>query len=307
MSGFKADDIEDLGFDRKEMYSENLSGGVALYHRHVFLIWGTAESWPSKVELMAGPSSDLSRAIGVLSKRTGLITKFTLCEADPSIGDQEGDLLVYPERKRFRGVDADEFVNNILANAEFGSGTDVHTSDIFVCAHAKRDMRCGKCGPELVDAIRTCASDHRTRTAIQNASKNSTQPDRHDVGVAVRGCSHVGGHKYAGNLIVYGSDKLSVEEQKEGDWYGYICPKDASTIVQRAVGLETNEPLVKLWRGRLGMGKQPHKLMVEQKIAEYAEARNPSPKRHFMNMFGFNAAAPAAAALAVAALVAAMR
>jgi (2Fe-2S) ferredoxin len=39
--------------------------------------------------------------------------------------------------------------------------------------------------------------------------------------VTVRATSHVGGHKYAGNLLVY----------PEGIWYGYVRPDDAARLV----------------------------------------------------------------------------
>ncbi|CAM8992249.1 unnamed protein product [Rhodiola kirilowii] len=35
-------------------------------------------------------------------------------------------------------------------------------------------------------------------------------------------CSHIGGHRYAGNLMVYGTDPSG---KVTGHWYGYVrCP-----------------------------------------------------------------------------------
>eukprot|EP01134_Creolimax_fragrantissima_P001086 CFRG1086T1 len=297
------DDIEELGFDRKEMYSESVAGSVPIYHRHVFLVWKVPSTWPAKVELMLGSPSELCLGIKKLSKKTGLITKFTLCEADPFVGDREGDLLVYPERKRFRDISTDEFLNDVLHEGQWGKGQPIRTSDIFVCAHAARDMRCGKCGPELIETIKTCADDHRTKLISEHTSNTPTlastsSPDEHShVGVSVRGCSHVGSHKYAGNVIVYGSDTLKTEEERAGDWFGYICPKDAMTIVKRALGEETNVPLLKMWRGRLGLNKPTHKQMVEEAVKDAVENKdgNPAAERHgIFDFFGFRIAIPSA-------------
>lgn len=43
--------------------------------------------------------------------------------------------------------------------------------------------------------------------------------------VSVRASSHVGGHKYAGVLVLFTS-------KGEGFWYGYASPSDASQILE---------------------------------------------------------------------------
>ena len=58
--------------------------------------------------------------------------------------------------------------------------------------------------------------------------------------VGVYGCSHVGGHKYAGNVIVYPS----------GDWYGRVLPCHVEFLVEEAV--EKQSIVKELWRGRIG-------------------------------------------------------
>lgn len=68
---------------------------------------------------------------------------------------------------------------------------------VFVCAHASRDARCGSCGPPLVLAF---------QAVVQAKGLEKT--------VHVRACSHVGGHAFAGNVIIY----MEREGKIAGDW-----------------------------------------------------------------------------------------
>lgn len=69
---------------------------------------------------------------------------------------------------------------------------------IFVCAHGSRDKRCGVCGPPLIEKL-------KDEIKLRGLS------DR----IFVSPCSHIGGHKYAGNLIIYSPDK---EGKVSGHW-----------------------------------------------------------------------------------------
>ena len=56
----------------------------------------------------------------------------------------------------------------------------------------------------------------------------------------VYGCSHVGGHKYAGNVLVY----------PPGDVYGRVNTCHVKNIVEESV---LGDKVIKeLWRGRIG-------------------------------------------------------
>jgi (2Fe-2S) ferredoxin len=68
--------------------------------------------------------------------------------------------------------------------------------------------------------------------------------------------SHLGGHKFAGNVVV----------QPAGDWYGYVTPDDVVRLLEHSIthtnlalsgqlGVERPPPLNlhDLWRGRMGM------------------------------------------------------
>merc|ERR1712031_92351 len=68
---------------------------------------------------------------------------------------------------------------------------------IFVCTHNARDERCGKCGPVVEKAIKEICKGMND--------------------VTVAGTSHIGGHVWAANMIVY----------PRGQWYGRLDPNSA--------------------------------------------------------------------------------
>lgn len=95
----------------------------------------------------------------------------------------------------------ESFVGDVLvAGKPWESGVQEPLSGayVFVCAHTKRDMRCGVCGPILIEKF---------KEEIQ--SRELTEQ------ISVYACSHIGGHKYAGNVIIFGT---SSEGKVTGDW-----------------------------------------------------------------------------------------
>ncbi|CCW65221.1 unnamed protein product [Phytomonas sp. EM1] len=78
---------------------------------------------------------------------------------------------------------------------------------IFVCAHGLRDARCGYCGPVLVDLF-------------QQAVETMKQGER----VHVHACSHVGGHVYAANVLVF--------SRFGGVFYGLFTPADIEPLLE---------------------------------------------------------------------------
>lgn len=79
-------------------------------------------------------------------------------------------------------------------------------SHIYVCTHGSRDCRCGVVGTELRDKLREEVRTHEVRTLGEGSKK-----------VKVFGISHVGGHKWAANALLYPA----------GDWYGNLRVSDS--------------------------------------------------------------------------------
>lgn len=89
---------------------------------------------------------------------------------------------------------------------------------IFICAHRQRDERCGYCGSVLVDLLR------------QEFAKAAEANPK--IQVSVYPCSHVGGHIYAGNVLVFNSTGAMC--------LGCVCPSDVADITKMVLSHNLN-------------------------------------------------------------------
>lgn len=106
-----------------------------------------------------------------------------------------------------------------------------------------RDIKCAACGPKLIDWLKEAAGEQKLG----------------DKDVRVWPCSHVGGHRYAGNALVY----------PDGDWWGYINSlEEAKTLLSSPPTSNHKslpyEPLLKNWRGRIGMNEIEQEELVSR-------------------------------------------
>ncbi|RNF02392.1 sucraseferredoxin-like family protein [Trypanosoma rangeli] len=101
---------------------------------------------------------------------------------------------------------------------------------VFVCSHRSRDHRCGYCGAVLVDLLRQ--------------SIKARKGD--DESIHVYPCSHVGGHVYAGNVLLY--------SKHGGVCFGCFTPAQVKTFVDFLVGgaVEIPASLKQRIRGHIG-------------------------------------------------------
>jgi (2Fe-2S) ferredoxin len=218
-------DMRDPGADRPETGS--LSGSVKLYHRHLFVCTGSTD-WPERIESDRDFVQAMWEAMTLREPEMPLVTKLTACD---DVGDSPGyDILVFPDQVRYLGVREEDFsalvedhlVGNKLSDRiPYQPLTGQH---IFVCVHGARDARCGECGPPLVEEF---ISGLEARGYADQ--------------VVVRRSSHVGGHKYAGNALIYPS----------GDWYGHVTSADVPRIIEQHIA--RGEIVWDLWRGRMGL------------------------------------------------------
>ena len=136
--------------------------------------------------------------------------------------DEEGDVLIFPDFCRVRLGPAsslskeaiNDFALRLQSKVPFLVGEDctaLSLAQVFLCAHQKRDARCGYCGPELYKAI-----------------------ENEEEEVQARLCSHIGGHVYAGNALVFRvPNELGM--QSMGDWFGYVTPRDVPELLKWTV------------------------------------------------------------------------
>lgn len=156
-------------------------------------------------------------------------------------------MLIFPDMIRYRRLthfDVDTFVEEVLVkDNEWLPGTPetLSGSYIFVCCHGSRDRRCGVCGPALVMKFQVEIEIHGLHGQV-----------------SVRPCSHIGGHKYAGNVIIFCPN---ANGEVTGHWYGYVTPDDVPILLEQHI--KRGEVVGHLWRGQMGLSEEDQKNSLE--------------------------------------------
>ncbi|XAR48102.1 hypothetical protein NMG60_11030815 [Bertholletia excelsa] len=104
-------------------------------------------------------------------------------------------------------------------------------SYVFVCCHQNRDRRCDLCGPVLVKRF-----------------KEEIEMRGMKIKVFVSPCSHLGGHQYAVNLIIFGP---GIRGNCEGHWYGYVTPNEVPALLDDHI--RNRQIVARPWRGQMGL------------------------------------------------------
>lgn len=127
---------------------------------------------------------------------------------------------------------------------------DVKDVMVLICGHGGRDMRCGITGPILRDAFEKFLP--RAGLSVQKAAVEISQgengeavtnpgPEEPARTARVGLISHIGGHKFAGNVIVYLPPGMKTADGEKhplegcGIWYGRVEPKHVQGIVEETV------------------------------------------------------------------------
>jgi hypothetical protein len=105
---------------------------------------------------------------------------------------------------------------------EFAARAPCWDKLVLVCVHQARDKRCGRAGPQVIAHLNSLLllqqqqeeEEEKENDPLSSSSSASMR-------IAVRGSSHIGGHVYAGTLIVY----------PEGQWYGRITAHNAAQLL----------------------------------------------------------------------------
>jgi hypothetical protein len=111
-----------------------------------------------------------------------------------------------------------------------------HRAVILLCSHSTRDARCGQSAPLLYREF-----NRHLRNLRLDRDAHDTRPG----GVGIHFISHVGGHKYSANVMVYrrrtivGSDGKEVIDKTEGAvqgiWLARVRPEDCEGIIKYTV------------------------------------------------------------------------
>jgi len=125
---------------------------------------------------------------------------------------------------------------------------DVGDVLVLVCGHGGRDQRCGIAGPVLEAEFRRLlpALGVEVLTGpveVESEAPALEGPVETPPGATARVglISHIGGHKFAGNVIVYLPPGMRSEDGGEhplagcGVWYGRVEPKHVEGIILETV------------------------------------------------------------------------
>ncbi|KAJ5674821.1 uncharacterized protein N7477_004755 [Penicillium maclennaniae] len=111
-----------------------------------------------------------------------------------------------------------------------------HSPTVLICGHGGRDKRCGVMAPVLEAEFQRILQSRGFISAGHAGTVDG--PDHANIGLI----SHIGGHKYAGNIIVYIPPEMTVGDQAEphplagkGIWYGRVEPKHVHGIVEETI------------------------------------------------------------------------
>lgn len=108
-----------------------------------------------------------------------------------------------------------------------------HLADwLLICGHNQRDARCGVMGQALLKEI-----------SSKDLYKNKN--------IAV--ISHIGGHKFAGNIILYqhiGVDRKAHRHQLDALWFARVSPPNLTTLIEN---INTGKIPEEYYRGGLSM------------------------------------------------------
>eukprot|EP01096_Ripella_sp_DP13-Kostka_P018295 TRINITY_DN9862_c0_g1_i1.p1 TRINITY_DN9862_c0_g1~~TRINITY_DN9862_c0_g1_i1.p1 ORF type:complete len:253 (+),score=90.50 TRINITY_DN9862_c0_g1_i1:93-851(+) len=213
------------------------------YHRHIFISLGSRE-WDGNAP-SSFPHPVVSQLTTLIKSQKKLFKlKVSVNGSDlpnkTENPENEIQILSFPENVIYGPINLEnvsDFVDQLKTSEDasaplaFPHQAPSFEKVVVVCAHNAKDERCGKCGPLLIEATQSILASEN----VQN--------------VAVLASTHVGGHKYAGNVILFPG----------GDWYGYVTverlPQILQTISIPRPVISTSPIVADLWRGRIGLTK----------------------------------------------------
>jgi hypothetical protein len=238
-------------------YKRRLNGTIAPYSDHLLIHTGSHD-WPSRIEDDARhplarkiKASLKAETIKSLPKRPANIlvtnSSFATTNSDKPAsqvvslmkaglhfridGTQEPQVL-----NSLMKVVADDAVTKETLRQSFGSW-NISDIVILICGHEARDSRCGIMGPLLQVEF-----ESKLQQAGIKVLRNAISPDTdatESMTARVGLISHIGGHAFAGNCIIYIPTTPQYKHHPLsglGVWYGRVQPRHIQGIVQKTVG-----------------------------------------------------------------------
>ncbi|KAF2671893.1 hypothetical protein BT63DRAFT_183115 [Microthyrium microscopicum] len=243
----------DLDIDHKRA----LFGSIAPYHEHLLINTGTHD-WPSKIEddERFQYAADMKAAIREESiksfadggkPRNVLVTNSSFPvlknkgKVSISLLKTGLDLKVPVEQTKLLisllsspDVGRQSLVDQFQGKIEIEEISDVV---IMICGHTERDKRCGIMGPLLQEELKEKMA--MGGYSVSGSSQIESSPtSTTDASCRVGLVSHIGGHVFAGNVIINIPNTEQFKSHPlagKAVWYGRVEPRHIEGIVSETV------------------------------------------------------------------------
>lgn len=128
---------------------------------------------------------------------------------------------------------------------------------VLICGHGGRDERCGKLGPILREEFEEKLQRQNVallhEAPVPEAAEINTEVEGYVPTARVGMISHIGGHKWAGNVIIYIPPSFSANPLAgKGIWYGRVEPQHVEGIVGKTI--MDGKVIKELFRGGIDQG-----------------------------------------------------
>jgi (2Fe-2S) ferredoxin len=173
---------------------------------------------------------------------------------------------LHPAHDKLSPIHKDRLLRSSEPETQFLYGVqDVKEILVLICGHGGRDKRCGILGPLLREEFSTAlprAGIEVLTDPVEIPSPSSTTSISGDTGeggvkARVGLISHIGGHKFAGNVIIYIPPGMREGKERHGlegcgIWYGRVEPRHVEGIVEETI--QKGRVIESLFRGGIRVG-----------------------------------------------------
>ncbi|KAF9447355.1 hypothetical protein P691DRAFT_671682 [Macrolepiota fuliginosa MF-IS2] len=230
-----------------------LYGTVTSHSGYIFL---RATEPPSEFPVKI--STAIQRELQLRTMKWGTIVNFAWTGEPPNLPEGKtsatafsslGGRLEIPEISLENINEVTAKLSAHIRHGPIAPGTQ-EEAHLYICTHGARDCRCGEQGSQVARALR----EEVERRGLSHRMK-------------VREVGHVGGHKYAANLLVY----------PHGEWLGQLrlgdVPHVIDTVLAHPIRPFTGQdsPILPThWRGRMGLGKDEQISLFENYLSQHS-------------------------------------
>ena len=165
----------------------------------------------------------------------------------------------YEKTPEMKPEDPERLLRDESFRSRLAGVRDVDEVLVLICGHGGRDERCGIYGPllrtEFEDKLGTVGgwAVQKDLSGTKASAPSTASPG--DKSARVGLISHIGGHKFAGNVIIYIPPQTTLENGQRhplagmGVWYGRVEPKHVEGIVRETIG--RGRVIEELYRGAI--------------------------------------------------------